>query len=909
MSVDSLSRRALALFDDAMELSERERDQWIAANCAGDTALEEELRGLLSAAGTPNGILDAPAHLPAASGVATVMRDAFAHAYDIQRELGKGGMATVFHAREVKHDRDVVIKVMSGSVSRVYGAERFLREVRIAATLAHPHIVPLIDSGSANGYLYYVMPFMGGESLRDRLSRGKPPLSESVRILRDIAGALAFAHESGVVHRDLKPENVLLTGGHAYLLDFGIAKLVNDTTTVTNISLPGFTIGTRRYMAPEQDQGTTEVDARADIYAFALMGAELLTGVPVPLDDAYAQVKITLRNATDIPPAIVQLLTQSLAVNREMRPRDMREVLSRLDVRLRRAATPRRVSWRRIAIGATLGAFAVAAIGYASNRAPTLLQPGLREPVAVSAFRNETGDTSLAVIGRFAGDWVTDGLQRLGVVKVVPWSEALLASEHADQTRQPVIATLQKETLAGTVITGSFYKHRDSLHVQAQVTDARTGTVISTLAPIVMPVDRPESGINELRDRVLGAIATVRDERVSSLPGVMRSPPSLSAYQAFDKGFDRFISQRYDDALADFREAYKRDTTFSMALLMAARAAWNTSEFAAAESLVTQTRSRGRELGVYEELSLRYIEAQFRGDGLAARSASQRAALMAPNSRAGYDYAVALLSSGEARKADQQLRLMDPNRGEMRGWSSYWTQRAHTSYLIGDFQSSLDASRELATRHPDRRVAQVLEARALAGAKNVAALDSAFARWELLPADVYWSQGGAMVTAGEELIRQGRTIDGNRMLNRAVSWLSNRLLAEPAHEGHRQWIGLAFYSLEQYETARPYFESLARDFPEKIRYRGHVALIAARRRDLRAVEQLLATAPPRETGELLAFQARAAAIANNQSQSITLLSRALEHGIAGYPWLFGSGYREFALIEADPRGRTLLSAR
>jgi tRNA A-37 threonylcarbamoyl transferase component Bud32/tetratricopeptide (TPR) repeat protein len=915
-----LARRALAILDAALERPDAERASWLEHECDGDATLLREVQALLEATRRSDGILDADALAPEPGGLATALGSALAGSYAIAHEIGRGGMATVFKAHEHKHDRDVVIKVLDPSIAHLFGADRFLREVRIAATLAHPHIVPLIDSGDADGLLYYVMPWMEGETLRERLRRGRPSREEALSILCDVAGALAFAHDAGIVHRDLKPENVLLTAGHAYLLDFGIAKLLEQSPEALVITTPGLPLGTRRYMAPEQAVGAADVDARADIYAWGILGIELLTGVPLPTADAEGAAARLLATHPEFPTTLVALLQACVATAPDRRPATMTDVVEWLNAASiprahpapREAPRPDRRTLAMVGTVAVALLLAVFAVWRRGDTSPPQVAtaPGtIAEPVAVAVLRNETGDSTLDVMGRFAGDWVTEGLQRTGLVRVVPWSEARLASDRATAAGAPLVASLRDEVHAGTIVTGSIYRRRDSLHFHGALIDAGSGRQIASLPAVIVPFDSTEAGIAQLRDRVMGAVASMRDERVASLPGLSHSPPSFSAYQAYDIGSDHFVAQRYAESLASFRDAFARDTTFTLSLFMAARAAWNVGDYAVAESLVARARLQRRDLGTYHESSMRYLEALLAGDGEAARAAIQRAVAAAPNSRGGYDYAAALLNAGYARAARQVLTSMDPDRGELRGWSSYWTQRAHAAYMLGRHDEELAAAREMARRYPDRRVALVLEARALASMGDVARIDSALAAWDSLPANVYWSQGAAMVVATEELLRRGREADGRRLGNRAVAWLSNRLVAMPTDRAHRYWLGSVFYDLGDYQAARPYFESLANENPDRLLYRGLAALVAARRGERDGAQRWLGRASPRQTGEYLAYQARLAAIAGDTEQAVIHLTAAINHGVEGYSWLPGSAFRDLAPLQADPRGRALLRGR
>jgi Tol biopolymer transport system component/tRNA A-37 threonylcarbamoyl transferase component Bud32 len=228
------------------------------------------------------------------------LQDALSDRYRIERELGAGGMATVYLAHDLRHDRRVALKLLRPELASILGAERFLAEIKTTAHLQHPHILSLFDSGEAHGLVFYVMPYVEGESLRDRLIRERQlPVEEAVRIASDVADALEYAHQQGVVHRDIKPENILLHGGHALVADFGIAFAASRTDGATRLTDTGMSLGTPAYMAPEQAMGERKVTASADLYALGCVLYEMLVGEP-PFTGPTAQA-IIARVMTEAP--------------------------------------------------------------------------------------------------------------------------------------------------------------------------------------------------------------------------------------------------------------------------------------------------------------------------------------------------------------------------------------------------------------------------------------------------------------------------------------------------------------------------------------------------------------------------------------------------------------------------------
>ena len=266
--------------------------------------------------------------------------------YRIERELGAGGMATVYLAEDLKHERQVAIKVLREDLSASLGAGRFLREIKIAAQLQHPNILPLLDSGSADGLLYFVMPYVTGQSLRERLAReGELPVHEAVRLITEVVDALAHAHEHGVVHRDIKPDNVMLSGRHALVTDFGVAKAISEATGRNTVTTLGVAVGTPTYMSPEQAAADPHVDHRSDIYSVGVVAYELLTGRP-PFTGATPQ-QVLAAHVTEAPdsvtrrrPAIPLALDQIIMRCLAKRPADRFQSAGELHAVLEPLRTP-----------------------------------------------------------------------------------------------------------------------------------------------------------------------------------------------------------------------------------------------------------------------------------------------------------------------------------------------------------------------------------------------------------------------------------------------------------------------------------------------------------------------------------------------------------------------------------------
>lgn len=921
-----LWRRAGDLFAEALEQPEAEREGFVRARCAGDGDLEAEVLALL-AAHEKEGILDGAFGPPIDEpDLADRVGEALGDEYRIVGRLGEGGSAVVFLAWEKKHDRRVVLKVMRPEAEILFGHDRFLEEVRLASTLSHPHILPFIDSGRAEGLLYYVMPHVEGETLYERLGREAPfAPGAALSLLRDVAEALAYAHGEGVVHRDLKPGNILCAGQHAYLMDFGVAKALRGPPEGAPRTRVGFVPGTPKYMAPEQIEARPNVGPAADVFAWGQLAHECLTGgiMPAPwapptdVTERLAQVR------PDVPPRLARLVGAALALDPEARPdaamlvSELGQIADPTDTDATLPApdpVPQSAGSRGNAVWLVAAAAAVAILTFGVVRGPgsagadeTSALPG---PVAVAEFRNETGDPALDFVGRLAGDLITQGLQDLGIAPVVPWPSALAASAEAKGTAGlDPIPILRRDTGARTVVAGAFYRVGGELRFQAEVVDVDAQLVRVALDAIRSPAERPEDAVAELRDRIMGSMAVLSGNRASGVPGLANRAPTFDAYRLFDRGMTHYLAQEYSQATPAFLEAYERDTTFITSLIYGATTAWNQGNRIVADSLVQVVGGRRARLTEYDDLRWQFLTATLRNDGQEALRVLRRSVAVAPGSQAGYNLGRQAVMMNRPNEAIEALDAMDPDAGPMRGWAQYWTQRTHALHLLGRYaEESVDAA-EMLRRHPERTLAHVLEARALAAAGDLEALERSLAASAVRAPTTYWSHGAALTVAGEELLAHSSRDTAEAYLLRALEWLDREVAADPDYLAHRYWRGSALYDLMRWDEALSTFEALLTARPGDTSYLGMAALAAARLGDRPLAEQYLS--PDRwgyQLGDRLIYAARAEIVLGDADRALSLTARALDHGAPGYPWMHASGYHDFQLLEADPRIARLVGA-
>jgi eukaryotic-like serine/threonine-protein kinase len=427
--------------------------------------------------------------MPPSTPIPDRLQAALADRYRLDLEIGQGGMATVYLAEDLKHHRKVALKVLRPELAAALGSERFLREVQIAAHLQHPHILPLFDSGEADGFLYYVMPFVEGESLRQRLQRdGAMPVPEGVRIIREVVDALAYAHQQGIVHRDIKPDNVMLSGRHAVVTDFGVAKAVSAAGT-DKLTTVGVALGTPTYMAPEQAMGETNLDQRADIYSVGALAYEVLTGAP-PFDKPTAQALLSAHvlekpvapdtRRAEITPALSQLVMRCLEKEKDERYQTADEMLPALEVlatpsggvtptytRPVRAtrARPRRL--RLVLAGVAVLALAALGGWFLYRGGGTAPGGGKINQIAVLPIQDLSGKDQVFV------DAMTDALisaiARKQVVGVVSRT-AVMRYKGAPGTTEEIAKALH----ADAVIEATVFRDGERIRINAQMTEPTT---------------------------------------------------------------------------------------------------------------------------------------------------------------------------------------------------------------------------------------------------------------------------------------------------------------------------------------------------------------------------------------------------------------------------------------------------
>ena len=460
-------------------------------------------------------------------------------AYTLERELGGGGMSRVWLATETALGRQVVVKVIAPELREGLSAERFTREVRLAARLQQANIVPLLSAGTSAGAPWYTMPFVSGESLRARLASGPPlSLTERISILRDVARALAYAHGEGVVHRDIKPENVLLSHGTAVVTDFGIAKALTAARTLeggahATLTQAGGTIGTPAYMAPEQAVGDA-VDHRTDLYAWGVMAYELLSGAHPFVRHTTPQGLITahlterpagFKPSDGIPPGLASLVLRCLEKDPQRRPESAAELLAALDQVTTSGSGPTAAVPRRHGLAIAMGLLLAGGLGGWLLLKPDAAPPAdAQKSLAVLPFESVGGDTANAYFAEGIGEELTTALAQLPGLRVAGRSSAM-RFKGKGASAQEVGAALG----VSSVLDGTVRRAGGRVRITAQLTSATDGLVVWTDS-----YERESKDVFALQDEITRAIVGALQVRLAAGPARPAGEIGTTNLEAYD---------------------------------------------------------------------------------------------------------------------------------------------------------------------------------------------------------------------------------------------------------------------------------------------------------------------------------------------------------------------------------------
>ncbi len=498
------------------------------------------------------------------------LQTAVAGRYAVERELGQGGMATVFLAQDLKHKRQVAIKVLAPEIARNIGPERFVREIEIAAGLTHPHILPVFDSGESDGLLYYVMPYVSGESLRHRMQRDhRLPVDEAVRIGREVADALDYAHRRGFVHRDIKPENVLLEEGHAIVADFGVARAL-AVAGEQRLTGTGLAIGTPQYMSPEQSTGDSVLDGRSDLYALACVTFEMLAGRAVfegPSPISLVQKHLTeapeplAAMRPDVPAGVAAAVARALAKE----PGERFATAAEFGTALSEGVTTPpagvrllpRLHPRTLGIAALAGAAVVTVLLLARPGAGPRLDPNV---IAVAPF--DVLVPGLEVWREGLVDVVSRDLDGAGPLRAV--APTVVVRRWRGRADATAAAELGRATGAGLAVFGQVVgTGGDSVRLSATLYDVAGARVLGEFqVPDVSDrMDRLADSLAMRLLRELGRTRPIGAVRLTSLTST-----SLPALRAFLQGEQFYRRTDWDSAIAYYERAIALDSTFALAL-------------------------------------------------------------------------------------------------------------------------------------------------------------------------------------------------------------------------------------------------------------------------------------------------------------------------------------------------------
>jgi tetratricopeptide (TPR) repeat protein len=508
--------------------------------------------------------------------------------------------------------------------------------------------------------------------------------------------------------------------------------------------------------------------------------------------------------------------------------------------------------------------------------------------VVVAEFRNETGDSSLALVGRMAGEWITRGIQQTGTVQVTPWETALQSWIHvqsetnAGRVLDPIGAVAQ-ETGAGIVVSGTYYLDGENIRIQAAVNDAVEQTLLGSIDPVAGPRGSPGEAVGRLQQLVMGFVAVRFDERLAPTVDFAGAPPPFEAYQAFHEGMERLDQVRVAESRPYFRRAIELDSGYAEAYLSLAISHWGRTELAEADSVLHLMMGVGDRLTPYYRSYAESMLAYLDGDFEQALAAIRRAAEMAPGSRAWFWYGRICVWANRPLEAVRVLSAIDPESPPIRAHRQYWTFTSGAYHMLNEHEQELEIGRRLGQSHPEWNGAALnLQADALAALGRVDELNSVLDDLANLSTP-YWMRFTLLETT-EILLADGRTSAAQDVLNRAVEWFEGRPTDEAATTFHREAYGWTLFMAVRHDEAQQVFDQLVEDteYPWLVNYRGARGFVAAIRGDsalaLEDKAWLAALDPPYVKGHPLYWEAVVTGALGRRREAVSLLQRAYRRG-------------------------------
>jgi TolB-like protein len=823
-----------------------------------------------------------------------VLGHALSARYTLERELGRGGMATVYLARDLREARLVALKLLRPEVAAALGTERFLREIRLTAQLQHAHILGLLDSGEVEGSLYYTLPYVAGESLRARLKgESQLPVDEALRIATEIAEALAYAHAQGVVHRDIKPENILLetteSETRALMTDFGIAQAL-DLAGGERLTATGLVIGTPAYMSPEQASGEA-VDGRSDLYSLGCVLYEMLGGEPpytgptgqaILAKQAKAPVPHLRALRPEIPSAVEQAVTRALAKSPADRFATAEQLAAALAAR-ESAATVRLPRWRArrmpaVALGLLLVGAAMAGSAVLlrhRSRAATPAASADARRVVVAVFQNQTGDPSLDPLGDIVADYLARGLAETRVVEVLDERAAKRGTGAAHVRGSNDVRTLARQVGAGSVLWGEYSRRGDSLEFQAELTDAGTGKQLATIPPAMGSAVQQTQGVEVLRQRVMAALAERFDARLTRFADSSGSHAvSYEAYREFLAGDTMHMDVPRDWGLAHLRRAYELDTNFTLPLVqIAAMGSFWGQECERIDSIADLLRPRHDRLPLYDQALLDPAVARCHGQREKAMALLREAMTLFPSSGLlAESFAWHARHNGYLRKAIAVTEKLEHSGCD----ALYFGNLMIPYHLLGEHQRELEVAQQARHDCPGDLQTLSFEARALVGLGRLAEVNARVEEMLRVPQEARQDQGAvfAIDEIGRDLSAHGHREEAKLVFERGIRYYE--ALPPAAQADQRMDFAQILYDLGRWTEVLPIMQQNDLDT------RATLGAVYARLGDRRAVAQvdrwLAARHGPYLNGGNTRARARLAAILGDRERAVALLHHALDEG-------------------------------